>query len=423
MLESVAVMTFPHRPQTCAEAIWDELSSWLNSWYYQPDLDGLRIVLCAAATHTYPQERPLWLLLIGDSGSGKTEIAIDNLMDLPDAHALGRITPACFLSSREKGGRSNSLLFRHGSSQLWLFKDFTTFLSMRADQRAECAAQLREIWDGHNHSDTGCGDSLEWSGKVTVIAAATPEFEEHWAAMRNLGDRFMTVRWHEPDDRSAMAELVRSHAGHEEEIHAEARRLVLDLWANRRQTARMPSAAQMRKLDVLANIVTVLQVHIPREGDSKRSIARIPNPAMPTRIALAISQVVRTHMDLFEHDEAGEQEFRLARRLAFESMPPARLRILSLVPDDGTKVSCGALFHGTRLPRNTLAREIENLVALRVLDDLPGSGWAEQSVWLNGRFRERIAAAGVTFQTNDPKLVSIPKRGRRPSSNPESCGG
>jgi len=91
------------------QELWNELVEHLNCWYHEPDTEALKISLCAAITHYYPQEKPFWLLIIGDSGSGKTEIAMQSLRLLPDARMIGRVTPSCFLSSREKGGKQHAV--------------------------------------------------------------------------------------------------------------------------------------------------------------------------------------------------------------------------------------------------------------------------------------------------------------------------
>jgi hypothetical protein len=400
------------------QELWNELTGWLEYWYHEPDIEALKISLCAAVTHYYPQEKPLWLLIIGDSGSGKTEIAMQSLRLLPDARVVGRVTPSCFLSSREKGGKQNSLLYRGGHSQIWLFKDFTTFGSMRFEARAEVAAQLREIWDGENSSDTGSGDTLHWVGKVTTIAAATPEFEEFWAALRNLGDRFTTVRWREPENALPAMQKGRDQAGNEEEIRAKTQELIHLLWRDKQSQAKMPSGPLMDRIDMLASVVAQLRVFVSRESDNGRSILRIPKPEFPTRLSMAFSQVIRTHMDIMHKSKPDEEDFSLARRLAMDTIPPPRRRILECVPHNEA-VSYGSLLYTTKLPRTSLQRQLEELVCLGVLDEtVIDNDWSTRSACLSAYFRSRLDSAKVKFRPG-AGLSVLPKKRRKASLNPD----
>lgn len=410
-------------PYSPAET-WTTLADWIGYWYQDADIEALKIALCATVTHYYPQEKPLWLLIIGNSGSGKTELVIQSLRGLPEARAISKLTPSCFLSAREKGGSKNSLLFRHGDSQIWLFKDFTTFISMRQEARIEVAAQLREIWDGELVSETGSGDSLEWRGKVTSIAVATPEFEQHWAALRGLGERFSTVRWRTGNAMDAM-EKARIQTGNEELIRETISTHIATLFENRLtggQGNEMPSGVWMRRIDRMALVVARLRTNIPRDTDANRSIMYIPEPEFPMRISLALSQIVRTHMDLFHKRAPGEVEFRLAQRLAFDTIPPARLQILQIIPHTG-EITCGSLLYTSRIPRTSLQRLIEDLEALRVVGhSSTPSDWTSRPVGLTAEFRATLDDGDIKLSRGN--LIQMPpRRGRKPSSNPDMAVG
>ena len=85
----LSMVPFLNKPQTT----WKSLCSWLETWYEFPDMEGLKLCLCAAATHYYAQEHPLWLLVSGNPGSGKTEIVIQSLRTLPQTRIIGNLTP------------------------------------------------------------------------------------------------------------------------------------------------------------------------------------------------------------------------------------------------------------------------------------------------------------------------------------------
>ena len=96
---------------------------------------------------------PVWLMLVGGSGVGKTERLIP-LAVMRDVVLESSITgPAALLSGTAKKERAKNAtggLLRklpEGGGML-LLKDFTSIIDMHRDARAEVLAALREIYDG-----------------------------------------------------------------------------------------------------------------------------------------------------------------------------------------------------------------------------------------------------------------------------------
>src|SRR5438445_4197967 len=164
---------------------WEAYTTHVKRWFFQPDLEAVRVTLAAAASHFHKDCDPFWLFILGPSGADKTSLCINSLLDLPQVHMQGELTAKTFLSGYT-GTAHPSLLHQIGSGIL-AFKDFTTFMSKRPEEQAEIASQLREIYDGSFVKNTGKGITISWKGKITVIAAATPALERAWASRRDLG--------------------------------------------------------------------------------------------------------------------------------------------------------------------------------------------------------------------------------------------
>ena len=380
--------------------LWFLLRQHLEKWFHQPDLEGLRIALAAACSHHYSQNRPVWLMCLGEPSSGKGEILMHSLKSIPATQYIGSLTPKCFLSSWQKGGNRNSLLHRSGSSKIWLAKDFTTFASMRVDDRGIVAAKLREIWDGNFTSDTGVGETQHWEGKITLIAAATPSVEEKWGAMRNLGERFLTLRWRSGDWDGVKAK-ARAQAGHEKEIRAETTKLATLLTEMRDwPSTELPTDFEMRKVDEMADIVAILRVHIPRESDGKREILSVPAPEVPSRIINALTQIARTHAGMMGQSHVIEEDVGLCGRVALDSIPEHRRQVLENLPLGDGIVDFGDLLRLTGLPRTSLQRIIEDLVALGVMDSNLGASedWSGKIAALTPEFKARLTRSGLAWQ-------------------------
>jgi len=145
-----------------------------QKWLYLPDKISLYVVLGALAANLLPGD-PLWLLMIGPPGSGKTELILP-LAKLARVIMASTLTEAALLSgtaSRDKAKESSGGLLRLiGDFGILLCKDFTSVLSMNRDSRAAVLAALREIYDGawDRHIGTDGGKTLSWKGKLGLIA-------------------------------------------------------------------------------------------------------------------------------------------------------------------------------------------------------------------------------------------------------------
>ena len=83
-----------------------------EKWLYLPDDSMLKVLLGAVAANLMPGD-PLWLLLVGPTGSGKTEL----LDPLPEFHVAGTGLIEERLPVGEVGafeGRQEQRFFGHG---------------------------------------------------------------------------------------------------------------------------------------------------------------------------------------------------------------------------------------------------------------------------------------------------------------------
>jgi hypothetical protein len=375
---------------------WTSLAAHLNHWFHEPDLEALRVGLAATVAHFCPDDDPVWLMVIGPPSTGKTAILIEALSIMPHTWPISDLTSKTLLSGKakdESSGKSMSLLHRIGPSGILLFKDFTTFLSKRPDERTEVAAQLREIYDGHMNRHTGSsGDPISWKGKVTCIAAATPDAERVWASLRGLGERFITIRWPRGNSR-AQAHKAALHLGRHKQINETLHELAkdfLDFPTLKAATPMDPSASP--EIINLAEIAAVLRTHVHRERDGK-TISGLPEPEGLGRLMSSLVQLARAHASLFRRLAPSPADIAIPRRVALDTIPPQRRAVYCALPDNDSGLTTVELSELTHIPRSSVYRVIEDLEALQV-----GSIWnsgEEASISLTPHHREVKRLAGL----------------------------
>ena len=128
----------------------DQTLSVFDHWLILRDTTPVYAVLATVAANMLPGD-PVWLGLIGPPSSVKTEI-LNSLSMLPHVVQAATLTPAGLLSGTPKKqqdkGAKGGLLRQIGDFGIIVLKDFGSVLSMRADNKAETLAALREVYDG-----------------------------------------------------------------------------------------------------------------------------------------------------------------------------------------------------------------------------------------------------------------------------------
>lgn len=361
-------------------AAWTELQTHIRKWYSEPDLEALEIALCVYISHLFVNEDAIYLFVIGPPGTGKTGIVVSCLSALPSVHVLSDLTATTFLSGFAKGNPKFSYLHRiapqANPQAVLVFKDFTSFLGRREETRKELASQLREIHDGY--FSRPCGSSaktLEWRGKLTVIAACTPALERAWSVMRELGDRFLAVRWLRGDG-IAMGLQAAAQIGREKDIRSEMHRLVSAVVNPTGMTAvGLPDATLFNQAAYLSELVARLRTNVIRDSNAYHDILIVPEPEGTSRLMKGVCQLARARATLFRKPQVTAEDFRVVQRALLDAIPLTRLKIFENLPD-GAPLRRVDLQDLTRLPTGTLDRELEDLQALSIVREAGEHTWA-----------------------------------------------
>ena len=236
---------------------------------------------------------PVWLVLVGPPGGGKSEI-LTSVAGLRDVHPTATLTEAALLSGtprRERDAEAKGGLLR-AIGDFGICKDFGSVLSMNRDARAAVLAALREVYDDSwtRHVGTGGGRTLTWSGKVGLVAGATPTIDRHHAVMGAMGERFVLFRLPEVD-ASEQARRALAHAGREKEMRQEIGATVAALFDVPLPVPPPLDANESERLVSLATLVVRCRSAVERDGYS-REVELIPEPEAPTRLAVVLERLL-----------------------------------------------------------------------------------------------------------------------------------
>lgn len=150
---------------------------------------------------------PIWLIIIGPSSGGKSQILRPLAMiDSKFLHRVDDLTENTFLSGMKvgKGKPEPSLLHRIGALGMIVVSDLTVIFSKNKESRSAILSQFRMIYDGEMVKFSGTsGEPLMWKGELGVLAGSTPSIYSHFEEVADMGERFIYYRMKDYDGEKA----------------------------------------------------------------------------------------------------------------------------------------------------------------------------------------------------------------------------
>ena len=175
---------------------------------------------------------------------------------------------------------------KHGT--VLTLKDFTTVLSMHRDRRHEILSQLREIYDGSYSKSWGTGKTLNWKGKIGLIASVTTIIDTHYSIYQTLGERFVQYRIGQPDPEQ-VAEIAMLYQGEEQEMREELSTAVKE-FVDGLSLEVVPEldGETLKKLARLASFAVQARSGVIRDSYGGKEITYVPGTREPTQAGEAI---------------------------------------------------------------------------------------------------------------------------------------
>lgn len=316
-----------------------DVTAAFRRWLHLPDAAPLELALAAVVANR-SAGNPVWLLLVGPPGSGKTEIVEAVAAACPDVHTLGTLTEAALLSGSSRkdytAGSTGGLFRKMGGFGILALKDFGSILPMNKDSRAAVLAAPREVYDGRwvRHVGADGGKELAWSGKCGLIGGSTPAVDQHYALIAALGERFVYLRKPSDGRRDRGRRAIRSGA-EAPRMRKELAAAVAGLLQNTPAPDRPPDLPDddLGPLVCLADLTAVCRTAVPRSLNG-REIIDVPLPEECTRLGI----VFRLLRDAFPALGIGAvRGWDLLTRLALDSIPVVGATSCPSWPDHGTR--------------------------------------------------------------------------------------
>lgn len=298
-----------------------------KKWLYLEDTKRIDIVLATYLTQ-YLQGTPIWLIIVGNSGDGKTE-QLMALSKCDNFFRMHKISSKTLVS----GMKEVKDLAPELDGKVVAIPDMAQILQLSPQDKAEVWAQLRDLYDGFAGKMSGTGKRASYDNlRITLLACSTPKIDSQILVHQDLGTRELIYRTENCDDEFALMDMAMRNEEQEKQMKEELGNITYNFLKDKRI---IPKDLTQEESTELQNIALfIAQSRATAEYDSYTDELRnFVYPERPTRI---IKQLKRIYLALLslEANYPSERAFQIIWHLAKSCAFPVRMGIFELFVRD-----------------------------------------------------------------------------------------
>lgn len=340
-----------------------------NKWLEMKNNDVIDILYGCLIANRLPGD-PVWLMLVGASSGGKSELlmSFDKVLNV---YPKDKITSHTLISGSTFAGGGDPSLIPRLNQKILIIKDFTNLLSLNQQQRDEIFGQLRCAYDGKTSHDFGNGLTRMYYSKFGVMLGTTPAIDIFTEGYTALGERFL--RWvmptvHSLEDKRKIARKASENVTKEEEMREDLLKIAADTLRYDYKKAPTISEKIEDRIFCLAEWTANMRGTVVRDKFSKEILYH-PFQELCLRLVKQYKkQLLGTGMFRGVTDIT-DTEYKLIRHIAVSTVPTKLkefVRIMYTRKQNSWTVR--DLSNAVKLPVGTCERTVEDLRLLDILD-------------------------------------------------------
>jgi len=332
------------------------------------DMEFLEITLAARCDRRL-QGDPVWLFIIANSGSTKTEV-VRALKD-SDIYTLDSLTGKTLISGKKdvdpETGEMRLIkgILQFVNGKVLVIKDFTLILSKRVEERDEIFSQLRGLHDGYLEFGFGTSNEpVRIKADIGLIAATTPSIDMYGKLSAMLGERFLKVRHKADNEKTAMQ--AAKNLGKEILIRRELNNAVRAFIASL-QFYDYKTDEVTPYIIKLAQATAILRTPVMMKfWRYEINEYCIPNIECPTRLTKQFLKLAKLLANIRSHLRIDNSDIATVQRVARDTCVPNRVKIVKELLK-GFPLKTSEIADRTEIPRMTAWRELKEIEYLGYL--------------------------------------------------------
>ena len=306
----------PSRPKRTVETIadFDKVIDLYRGRLKLTDnmVDGIATVFATGFAGRIFGPDPLWLLLIGPPGSGKTAV-IQSFMDAERCKYESTFKARALVSGSKDTSYDPSLVPQWVGNCVFI-KDFTAIKSLPPMEQEEIYGLLRDISDGHFKRQFANGVVRDYSETYFSLVCGVTDVI-HADQRAELGERFLKFDWIRDTKYNAHHQIMaamrgsrNAEEGQEDLLNAATAFMQQDF--NFEKTP-IPPPHYEEKIAALAQLVAYIRTRRPTgKGEDEKAAYRLRSE-IPTRLAVQLEKLGRCICFVWNQKKWDDRIYRL----------------------------------------------------------------------------------------------------------------
>jgi hypothetical protein len=299
----------------------DKLVCELKEWLHIDDPSVIYTLAATKISHRIPGDT-IWLMLIGPSSGGKSELL--KAFTQPGELNIDDLTTHTFVSGYRNKDTNDKLDFAETLAQrIWYIYDLSILLSKSCDERSIILSDMRMVYDGKIKKIFGNKHEAEAEcPHNTLICGSTPAVDNTILEDQMLGTRFVQYRIKKGNRVAQMECIDRNH----ERMAIMRERLVLavtEFESSIQVNGFQFTEEDNRNIQLMTNMTTLLRTAVSMDKHGEPS--NIAYPEEPGRFYKQLKKMYQSYRVIGLSEE---EALRCLRKICVDNVNPLRVSLL-----------------------------------------------------------------------------------------------
>lgn len=375
---------------------------------------ALKLVLAVAASSSFPNPLMIWLLLVGVPSSGKTDL-VRLIKDADTTYYLDNLTQNAFISG-ERASKSNKVydLLPLLDKKCLVIKDWTSIFSLDEKMTKKLLGDLVGIYDKEFTKFSSRRGNIGYVSAFSQLGCITPAtLNRHTSYMNMVGPRFLCY--------TMPSSTLETEDQSYEQIFSNQDRSLIEKEARLYVSSYLPQLVQKtpdkkplskevqeylktaaKLMSNCRGIVLLQAASFKSEDGEDVKYYEVLDVQIeqPWRAIQQLITLAKYLAFVVGKNEVGVNELAIIKEIVLSSMPADRSQALRIVKDRDGNITAKGLTESFDRSIKTSRRLLDELVALKVLEKIKGSGTIASDYKIYAHFQDFLLLDPTEFMSH-----------------------
>jgi len=379
----------------------------------------LKIMLAIAHSGYRRNKTMLWMLLVGNPSSGKTEL-VELISKSPHVFSTDSFTMNAFISGeRVKGRQKIHDLLSNLDNKCFVIKDWTTLFTLHREATLKAVGDLVGIYDGTFAKFSPARGNIVYKSNFSHLGCITPAtLNKHTQYLNMVGARFvfyMIPELNQEQENKSFETIFsdRKRGRTKNQLTELVTRFLNKLNNSNKRIVEFNQDVQSylviaSRFIARARGIVILQTSSFKNDEGQTVTYYEPldiQIEQPWRAVQQLMSLLNYLVLVEEKSEVGSEELQIIKEVTLSSMPANRSRAIRVFQEVHGEITAKQLADGSDKSLKTARRLLDELTHLGILDKEKGLGTIAAAYTLKKDFKDFIVLDPPTYLSHKHKNV------------------